>query len=270
MKDQKPKPKNKFLVILPLILCIVTFLTGCVQYDVGINFAGLHKGEIVQNIKLGERLKSFSNETFDEWLNSIESRARSLEGKVKKVSDEELIVTIPFNNGKELEAKYNNFFNPVKEQKSQNVATVATEDASLPELKSELKLQQGNFLFWVRNHLIYDLDLRSLSLASANSNVKIDPGSLIQLEFSLKTPGVVRSIIKNENAITSKIQAEGKQLTWELQPGKLNHLEAVFWLPSPLGIGAVLIVLLVFFGRFVKYQILTNPAKSKPPQISQT
>ncbi|MGA9380279.1 MAG: DUF3153 domain-containing protein [Phormidium sp.] len=258
MKDQKPKIKNRFLVILPLILCIVTFLTGCVQYDVGVNFAGLHQGKIVQRIKLGERLKSFSNETVDAWLESIESRARDLEGKVKKVSDQELIVTIPFHNGKDLETKYNKFFNPIQKQKSPNVAN---EDVNLPEFKSELQLQQGNFLFFVRNHLIYDLDLRSLSLTSANGKVKIDSGSLLQLEFNLKTPGIARSIIKTENAINPEIQAERKQLFWELQPGKLNHLEAVFWLPSPLGIGAFLIVLLVLLGRFVKYQILTNPAK---------
>lgn len=267
MKDQKLKRKNKFLGILPLIFCILTFLTGCVQYDVGVNFSGAHQGEIVQKIKLGERIKSFSNETVDEWLNSIETRAKNLEGKVQKVSDRELIVTIPFNNGKELEEKYNKFFNPVAEQKSPNVAN---QDADLPALKSQLKLEQGNFLFAIRNHLIYDLDLRSLSLTSANGNIVIDTGSLLQLEFHLNTPGVARTIIKGENDLIPEIQAEGKELTWELKPGKVNHLEAIFWLPSPLGIGAFLIVLLVLIGRFVKYQILTNPAKSQPRQIRQT
>ncbi|MFB2937221.1 DUF3153 domain-containing protein [Aerosakkonemataceae cyanobacterium BLCC-F154] len=266
MQNQKPKRKNKLLVILPLILGIVTFLTGCVQYDVGVNFAGLHKGEIVQSIKLEERLKNFNPDTFDEWLNSIENRAKKLDGKVKRVSEQELIVTIPFNNGKDLQSKYNNFFNPVEEQKYQNLAS---QDENLPEFKSKLQLKQGNFLFWVRNHLIYDLDLRSLSLAS-NSNLKIDPSSLFQLEFSLKTPRVARSIIKSENAINPQIKAEGKQLTWELQPGELNHLEAVFWLPSPLGIGTFVVVLFILAGRFLKYQILTNPGKSKPPQVSQT
>jgi len=267
VKDQNLKRKNKFLGILPLILCVLTFLTGCVQYDVGIDFSSVHKGEIVQRIKLGERLKSFSNETVDEWLKSVESRAINLEGKVKKVSDQELIVTIPFNNGKDLEEKYNKFFNPVEKQKSQNVAN---QDGNLPEFKSELKLEQGNFLFWIRNHLIYDLDLRSLSLTSTKGNIIIDPDSLLQLEFRLNTPGIARNIVKGENDITPEIQAKGKQLIWELQPGQLNHLEAVFWLPSPLGIGAFLIVLFVLIGRFVRYQILTNPDKSKLPQISQT
>lgn len=265
--DQKPKRKNKFIGILPLVVFILTFLTGCVQYNVGVNFAGAHKGEIVQTIKLGERLKSFSNETIDEWLNSIENRARKLEGKVEKVSEQELIVNIPFNNGKELENKYNKFFNPVEEQQFQNVAN---QDVNLPQFKSDLKLQQGNFLFWIRNHLIYDLDLRALSLASANTNILINPSSLVQLEFRLNTPSDVRSIIKGENALNPEIKPNGKQLTWELKPGELNHLEAVFWLPSPLGIGAALIVLFVLVGRFVKYQLLTNPWKSNPPKITQS
>ncbi|MFB2838191.1 DUF3153 domain-containing protein [Floridanema evergladense] len=266
MKDRKLKRKHPLFGILPLILCVVTFLTGCVQYDVGVNFSGAHKGKIVQSIKLGERLKDFSNETVDEWLKSIETRAKNLEGKVKKVSDEELIVTIPFNNGKDLEERYNKFFNPIEQQK---LANVAEQEADIPLFKSELKLEQGNFLFWIRNHLIYDLDLRSLSPTSTNSKVAIDPGSLIQLEFSLSTPQVAQSITKSENDIIPKIQAEGKQLTWELQPGKFNHLEAVFWLPSPLGIGAFLIGLFVLLGRFVKYQILTASSTYKPPQIGE-
>jgi hypothetical protein len=267
VKNQNPPRKNNFLGIFPLIVLILTFLTGCVKYDVGVNFASLHQGEIVQNIKLGERLKSFSNETIEEWLNSIERRAKDLDGKVKQVSDQELIVSIPFHNGKDLETKYNKFFNPVEEQKTE---TLANQAQNLPEFKSELQLQQGNFLFWVRNHLIYDLDLRSLSLASANSNVSISSGSLFQLEFRLNTPGAVRSIIKGENAINPENEATGKQLIWELEPGKINHLEAVFWLPSPLGIGTFLIVLFVLVGRFVKYKILTNPTKSNLPQIPQT
>lgn len=268
MKDQKPRTKNRFLVFLPLILCIVTLLTGCVKYDIGINFAGLNQGEIVQKIQIGERLKNFSNETFDEWLKSIETRTKSLEGKVKKTSDRELIVTIPFNNGKDLETKYNKFFNPVDSQKNQYVSD---RDENLPELRSDFQLKQSNFLFLVRNHLIYDLDLRSLSLTStsADGNVKIDPGSLLNLEFRLNTPKVARSVIKGENAINPQIQAEGKQLIWELQPGEINHLEAIFWLPSPLGIGTFLIILLVLGGRFLKYQVLTNPRKSQPTQIPQ-
>jgi hypothetical protein len=43
---------------------------------------------------------------------------------------------------------------------------------------------------------------------------------------------------------------------WTLKPGQLNHLEAVFWLPSPLGIGTLVIVLLVLGGFYLKYKSL--------------
>jgi len=60
----------------------------------------------VQHIKLGERLTSFSGDSAQEWLNSIERRAQQLQGKTKR-SNQEVTVTIPFNNGAELEAKFN-------------------------------------------------------------------------------------------------------------------------------------------------------------------
>jgi hypothetical protein len=86
-----------------------------VEYDVGVTFNSPHRGEIVQHIKLGERLTSFSGDSAQEWLTSIERRVRQLQGKTKRVSNEEITVTIPFNNGAELEAKFNEFFNPVEE-----------------------------------------------------------------------------------------------------------------------------------------------------------
>jgi len=265
VKHQTVNKKNYLLSLVPLALLILTLLTGCVEYDVGVNISSLHKGEIVQTIKLGEHLKNLSGDIVTEWLNSIESRAKKLEGKVKRVSDQELIVTIPFNNGAELEKKYNQFFNPVANEKAQFVAST---DANVPELKSQLTLKQGNYLLWVRNHLVYDLDLRSLSLASAKG-VAIDPGASVDLEFRLNTAGGARSITEAENSITPKIDQQGKQLVWQLKPGELNHLEAVFWLPSPLGIGAVLIALFVFVGRYIKYQFLT-PKKPTSPAIPQS
>jgi len=42
------------------------------------------RGEIVQHIKLGERLMSFSGDSAQEWLNSIERRTQQLQGKTKR------------------------------------------------------------------------------------------------------------------------------------------------------------------------------------------
>lgn len=49
------------LRVLWVLLLASLLLSGCVKYDVGINFQGQHHGAIVQQIKLGEQLTSFSN-----------------------------------------------------------------------------------------------------------------------------------------------------------------------------------------------------------------
>jgi hypothetical protein len=239
------------LRVLWLMLLSVLLLSGCVQYDVGVNFDGQHRGAIVQHIKLGEQLTSFSNEQAQEWLKSIEQRVRQLQGKTKRLSDQEMIVTIPFSNGTELESKFNQFFNPVAKKKSSGKAS---ESIDLPKLDSKFHLAQGNWFFVQRNKLTYDLDLRSLGVLSANGNVIVSPSSLLDLQFSLETPWGARDVNQAGNALHPEVYNDGHQLVWKLQPGQLNHLEAVFWLPSPLGVGTVAIVLLVLGGFYLKYK----------------
>lgn len=248
-----------------LMLVASLLLSGCVQYDVGVNFASPHRGEIVQHIKLGERLTSFSGESASQWLNSIEKRARQLEGKVKRLSAEELTVKIPFNNGAELAQKFNQFFHPGNEQNAANLAD-ATEQ--LPKIGSKLDLQQNNLLLLLRNRLSYDLDLRSLSLIADNSNVLVSPGSLFDLEFRLNTPWGSRSVEKAENAIAPEPNQKRQQTVWKLHPGQLNHIEAVFWMPNPLGIGAVVIALIVTGGIFLRYNFMPDPRTMSTPSVT--
>lgn len=239
------------LRFLWVILLASLLLSGCVQYDVGVNFKGQHHGTIVQHIKLEERLTNFSNDQITEWLKSIERRAKQLQGKTKRLSNQELVVTIPFSSGKELESKFNQFFNPTAQKKSQSQAV---ETADLPKLDSKFKINQGNFIFWQRNRLSYDLDLRSLGVLSTKGNVIVSPSSLLNLQFSLETPWGARSLDKTAEAIAPDVYEHGHQLVWTLKPGEINHIEAVFWLPSPLGIGSLVIVLLVLGGFYFKYK----------------
>jgi hypothetical protein len=48
--------------------------------------------------------------------------------------------------------------------------------------------------------------------------------------------------------------------TWSLVVGTVNQIEADFWVPSPIGIGAVAIALLVLLGYGIRYGILGNSA----------
>lgn len=239
-----------------IILLSSLLLSGCVQYQAGVNFDSPNHGEIVQHIKLGDRLMTFSGDSATDWLDSIERRARKLDGRVKRISSEELTVTIPFNNGAELESKFNEFFHPTT-----NTNTAVTQSSEIPVVNSQLKLNQNNFIFLLRNRLLYDLDLRSLSLISTNGNVLVNPTEILDLEFRLNTPWGASSI-DDTNAVQPEIT--GKQLTWKLQPGELNHLEAVFWLPNPLGIGSFIIILFVAAGIYLRYNFMPDPTKLSP------
>lgn len=239
------------LRIFLVILLAAGLLSGCVNYDVGVNFEGVHRGKFVQHIKLEERLTNFSSTQVQDWLKSIERRAKQLNGKTKRISNQEIVVTIPFSNGKELESKFNQFFNPITPK---NTAAKDKTALDLPKFDSKVHLNQGNFIFWQRTQLSYDLDLRSLGVVSNNGNVVVSPGSLLDLRFSLETPWGASSIENTENAIAPEVDHQGHTLLWTLKPGQINHLEAVFWLPSPLGIGTLLIVLAVLGGYYWKYK----------------
>ncbi|MEY3866599.1 MAG: DUF3153 domain-containing protein [Microcoleaceae cyanobacterium] len=242
-----------FLKKIAIVISAILVLTGCVQSDVKINFDSQTHGEIVQIIKLGEQVTSFSNSTIQGYFNTIDRRARRLQGRTKKVSNEEIKVIIPFNNGKELSQKFNAFFNPIAGNKTKGDIQLEND---LPQWKSHLKVKQNNFVFFLRNRVNLEVDLRELSVRSPNDNVLISPGNLLDLHLSLNTPWGAKNISPDaKNALPLEILPEGKALIWQLKPGEINHLEAVFWLPSPVGIGALVIILFVTFGWYVKYQL---------------
>ncbi|MEG3934412.1 MULTISPECIES: DUF3153 domain-containing protein [unclassified Microcoleus] len=269
VKDGTGKKKKHFFFLLPLVFCLLTLVTGCVQYDVGVNFESQTRGEIVQHIKLGERLTSFSSETVAEWLKSVERRVRLLDGKTKRLSPTEVLVRIPFNNGSELQDKFNQFYNPVAPTTQYRVSSPLETD--LPKFESHLSVKQNNLLLVLRNRLSLELDLRSLSLLSSNGSLLLSPGGLLELDFSLNTPWGAESIETVAGALVPESSQQGKQLVWKLKPGEVNYLEAIFWIPSPVGIGALIIALFVAAGIALKYQILPALGIGKKPQnIGQT
>ncbi len=235
-------------LLLPVYLCLALLLGGCVRYDVGINFQSPTYGEMIQHIQLGDRLTSFSRATAQDWLQSIRGRANKLGGKTKRISDDEVIVTIPFNNGKDLQQKFNQFFNPVESQSAANSL-----DSTLPDLSSRLDVKQSNLIFFVRNRLVFDLDLRSLGVISSEGSVLISPGTLLDLQFSLHTPWGLKTIVTEDETVVTPVSVQAdNQTTWTLQPGQINHIEVIFWLPSQIGIGGLLIILLVVAGSYLK------------------
>jgi Protein of unknown function (DUF3153) len=148
---------------LGIVFCAIAIaLSGCVKYDTGVNFSSLNYGEIVKHIQLGEQLNSFSQNAVQTWVASIEQRARQAEGKIERLTDRELQVTIPFNNAQDLVTKIDRYFNPTPAN---------TESGS--KFNSHMQINQSNFLLVVRSHLIYDIDLRSLSIESSDPKVSV-------------------------------------------------------------------------------------------------
>ncbi len=248
------RPLQRFRVVWVMLLTSL-LLSGCVHYDVGVNFDGPNRGEIVQHLQLGDRLSGTSSQ---QWLDTLERRTRQLGGKTQRDDSQGITVTIPFSSGAELNQKFNDFFQPPTAKE-----TAKKSDITLPKIQSDLKLGQSNFLLLLRNKLSYTLDLRSLGGVSANGNLLVNPGSLIDLEFRLNTPWGARSVTDSADSIAAESLQQGHQLVWKLQPGQVNHLEAVFWMPSPLGIGTVVIILLAIAGFYFKYKTL--PFKNSQP-----
>ncbi|MDY7015286.1 MAG: DUF3153 domain-containing protein [Cyanobacteriota bacterium] len=238
-------------LLLTFIAIAALFLTGCVRYDVGIDFRSQYRGEIVQHIKLGEQLATFNRLEAQKWLDTFESRARSLQGSTQHLSDREIIVTLPFANGEELMEKFNGFFNP---QAETTTRPAVRDEASLLQVRSQMQLHQSNWLLFERDRLTLMVDLRGLGVVSEEGPLIVSPDSLVNLEFALNTPWGARNVIPHIAGTFPAVRREGTQLVWQLEPGETNALEAVFWLPSSLAWSAIAIALFVSLGYFLKYK----------------
>ncbi len=258
-----PHPVIRFLLRSRLVLVLLLaslMLSSCVKSEVNINFESPNRGAIVQHIRLDERLTSFSSGTAKTWLDNIEKRVRHLQGKTRRLSNQEVLVTIPFGNGEELETRFNEFFSPTNSSKTRS----AQKELDLPKFDAHLDVQQGNFLLLQRHRLIYDLDLRSLGVLSSDGSLLASPGSLLDLEFGLTTPWGARNVTNRSKSTSIAAHREGKQLIWTLQPGQNNHLEAIFWLPNPLGIGAAAIGAIVAGGIYLRRALPTPTSPLAP------
>ncbi|MEM8674221.1 MAG: DUF3153 domain-containing protein [Cyanobacteria bacterium P01_G01_bin.67] len=235
--------------LLPIVLFLATFLTGCVDYDVGVNFATPYSGEIVQHVKVSDKLTNLAPSDTKQWLNSLEKRSRQLNGKVQKLNAQELLLKIPFGNGAELAQKFNQLF----QTSILPNATIPKEQVDLIELNSQVSIQQRNLIFMERNRLDLEIDLRAIAVLSQQDKIIIDPDSIANLEFQLTTPWIAHSISQASNLKPIKNTLK-PGLVWQLHPGEVNQIAVIFWLPSPIGIGAAVIVLLMILGFILKYR----------------
>lgn len=233
----------------PLLFALVAMvgLSGCVRYDLGINYFSQTRGEIVQRIRLGESVTIFNEAIARDWLRSLEQRTKALGGKARRRSLEELSIRIPFTNGVELTDKFNRFFEPPSVTPMED-----DEDGDSvvwPDIVSHIAVEEQNGLLVQRNRLVYDLDVRSLGLLAPNGNVLLGPGALLELDFTLNTPWGARVM---PGSVLPQRSSWNRNLTWTLKTSEASHIEAVFWVPSPLGLGTVVILVMVVLGSALK------------------
>ncbi|BAZ90512.1 hypothetical protein NIES932_20120 [Raphidiopsis curvata NIES-932] len=246
------KNSKKLMIILIIFMSLI--LSGCVNYNLGMNFYDTNNAEWIQHIRIAENLTNFSTDYLQEWFNALSRRANKIGGSTKYISPGELVVKIPFTHGQELEQKLATLY-------PHSLQTSLHEPINIT---SNITLKENNFLFLSRNNLIYQLDLRSLAgvVAQKNSSDKTQI-SLFNIDFTLKTPWGIKNI-KNINSTVKPLPPEtsNRQITWQMQLGELNQIEVVFWLPNMLSIGTLIIIIIVLCGYYLKYCRSNIPKQS--------
>ena len=206
---------HKFLTQAGRLTAIVglvmscALLTGCVDYNLGIQFESPNAGQLTHRI----RLENNTNPTAQAFLQQVRQQSDRVQGSFRSISPQESMVTIPFHTATELEQSFNRFF----QTDQGDVAASA-----LPSVVSHITIDQGNWLLFEHDRLTFDVDLSAFGLQGTESFA--DPGTLFNLTMAVNNR------------------------TWDLDSGKKNHIVTDLWMPMPLGWGTVAIGLLVGLG----------------------
>lgn len=228
-------------LLLTAIACLL--LTSCVDYDLGIRFDSQTHGQLTQTIHVGH---NFTSNTSTELFKQLTAKAKALSGKARPLDENTLQIVFPFSSGQQLIERFNAFYGTGQSSDGDHLSGLELPGA--PTVSAHLALQQNNYLFALRNHLTYDLQIDSSPELLASS--KLNDLSWLNLDFHLSTPwGVTLSE-------PAAIGIQGQTATWQLTADQPQHIEATFWLPSPIGIGAGAIALFCLLGYTVKYRLM--------------
>lgn len=226
---------------LVLVSLVALLLSGCVNYDVGVHFDNQHSGQFTQTVKLGDRLAAINGISAQQWLDSLDERARKLQGDTQRISNSELQVRIPFTTDKDFVKKFNRFFEG---------QPAASDLIETPNVSAQVALQQANWIVVLRNHITLDVDLTSLGINSDEEGMLVNPGNLLNLDFHVDAPWGAKYKLRGPNAIAGEALPNG--MVWHMLPGQLNHIEGYFWMPSPLGLYSLGLIGLVVGATYLK------------------
>ncbi len=231
----------KLWLLLGLVLLSLG-LSGCVQSDLAIRIKGQAGGEIYQSIHLSGPAQPT--------LSQFQRQARHLGGSSKLQGPNSLEIRIPFDRSEELASKLNQLLQPLGNQVQ-----------TLPAIPIQAQVNEQNWLLFIRGRLDLDLDLRGFGVSAAASpnSVVLSSKELVALTISLETPWGSRPSQSQAADFAPSlnnphVQKQGSRLTWQLEPGYGNHLEAVYLYPSPVGWGSVAILGLVAGAWYWRYR----------------
>ncbi|MGB7250087.1 MAG: DUF3153 domain-containing protein [Phormidesmis sp.] len=252
---------------MSLLLC--PLLGGCVDYALDIRFDSQTHGQITQILHLSDRLLTLDDTVSETLFQAIAAKANALSGKATRLNADTLKVTLPFNNGAQLVERFNAFYNSANYNSAEmtDAISVGNGDDSLfgrlpgaPNVSSHLDLQQRNYLFALRNRLTYRLQLDERAARAADT--RLNDLSWLNLDFSLTTPWNLRAAAPTAQAAAlspvSQPFISGHTATWHLAANQPQVIEAIFWVPSPIGLGAGAIALFCSLGYLVKYKLIAR------------
>ncbi len=210
---------------LLLVVALTLGLGGCVDYELGIRFDSQTHGVLMQTLHLDERFVTLNSDAQQQWLQIFIQEAKAFSGQVTSLEDGTLQISIDFNNGADLTQTFNQLF--AKDG-------LMTQVPGAPPLLAHLDLTQKNWGIALLNQLHADIDLSGLDADSAvGDGGALDRWRTLNLSF--------------------QIGALGETNQWSLTPGQVNTIDTTFWIPSPIGIGAVVIALLCAGGYGVRH-----------------
>lgn len=235
-----PLPKvRRFWLTLLTCLLLSPLLGGCVDYDLGIRFDSQTHGSLTQTLHLNDRLLALNEAGADELFRQLTTKAEALSGKTRQLDKDTLQVILPFHNGAQLVERFNTFYGG---DEGANGGLSSLPGA--PSIRAHLALQQSNYIFALRNRLTYDLQIQPADQIAARDLI-----GWLNLDFYLTTPwGLTAASPPVEVAATEQTAR------WHLAADQPQHIEAAFWVPSPIGMGAGAIALVCLLGYYIKYR----------------
>lgn len=216
-----------------VVLLLVVLLTGCLQYDLDIQFDSQTHGRWVQQLHWdGGSLAAYSLQ--GPWLQAVSVRTQAVGGQVRWVADDSLELIVPFTNAADLQARFNQFFT------ADDVVAPLRLPGGAP-VRANLSVSEQNYLLVLQTSIALDVDLTAVSPDALLPF--LEGTAFLKGQVHLTPPWFMDMFPRNRTL----------KGDWPLTAGTLNHIEASFWIPSSVGMGGLMILLLVGAGYGIRY-----------------